>query len=92
MGAPSAAVGGLDLAQFRASNTKDRRLDACGTIGTRPCAIFDLDELAAGNSIGGLDLGRFRQLNASTPGPRCTSCTGTGSVPLPCVAGTAGAC
>ncbi len=92
VGLPSAPVGGLDLAQFRASNTEDRRFDTCGTINTRPCAIFDLDESAAGNPIGGLDLGRFRQLNAATPGPRCAACTGTGSVPLPCVAGTAGAC
>ena len=89
---PSAAVGGLDLAQYRASNTEDRRFDTCGTINTRPCAIFDLDEAAVGNSIGGLDFGRFRQLNAATPGPRCALCTGTGSVPLPCTAGTAGAC
>ena len=89
-GLPSQAVGGQDLAQFRASNTEDRRFDTCGTINTRPCAIFDLDEI--GNSIGGLDLGRFRQLNAATPGPRCAACTGTGSVLLPCIAGTAGTC
>jgi len=92
VGAPSSAVGGLDLSQYRASNTEDRRFDTCGTINTRACAIFDLDEAAAGNSIGGLDFGRFRQLNAATPGPRCAACTGTGSVPLPCTAGTAGAC
>ncbi len=92
VGAPSAPVGGLDLAQFRASSTEDRRFDTCGTANTRPCAIFDLDESVSGNAIGGLDLGRFRQLNAATPGPRCALCTGTGSVPLPCMAGTAGAC
>ncbi len=92
VGLPSAPVGGLDLAQFRASNTEDRRFDTCGTSNTRPCAIFDLDELPTGNPIGGLDLGRFRQLNAATPGPRCAACTGTGSVPLPCTAGTAGSC
>jgi hypothetical protein len=92
VGLPSANVGGLDLAQFRASNAEDRRFDTCGTANTRPCAIFDLDEAAAGNAIGGLDLGRFRQVNAATPGPRCAACTGTGSVPLPCTAGTAGTC
>ena len=30
-GTPAQAVGGLDLAQFRASNTEDRRNDTCGT-------------------------------------------------------------
>jgi hypothetical protein len=87
-------VGGLDLGQFRASNGDDRRTDVCGTIGTRPCAIFDLDENAptGGHTIGGLDLGRYRALSGVTPGPRCAACTGTGSVPLPCTAGTAGNC
>ncbi len=37
-------VGNGDLTEWRASNTKDRTLDQCGTVGTRPCAIFDLDE------------------------------------------------
>jgi hypothetical protein len=93
VGLPSQNVGGLDLGQFRTSNGEDRRFDTCGTAGgTRPCAIFDLDEAAVGNFIGGLDLGRFRQLSGSPPGPRCTACTGTGSVPLPCTAGTAGSC
>jgi len=92
-GTPAQAVGGLDLGQFRTSNTEDRRFDTCGTVGgVRPCAIFDLDEAAAGNAIGGLDLGRFRQLNTALPGPRCAACTGTGSVPLPCTAGTTGSC
>jgi glucose/arabinose dehydrogenase len=92
-GSPSAAVGGLDLGQFRTSSGEDRRSDTCGTVGgSRPCAIFDLDEAAAGDAIGGLDLGRFRQLSGATPGPRCAACTGTGSAPLPCTAGTAGSC
>jgi hypothetical protein len=92
-GLPSQNVGGLDLGQFRTSNGEDRRFDTCGTVGgTRPCAIFDLDEAAVGNFIGGLDLGRLRQLSGSPPGPRCAACTGTGSVPLPCTAGTAGTC
>ena len=73
-------VGGLDLGQFRTSSGEDRRFDTCGTVGgSRPCAIFDLDEAATGNAIGGLDLGRFRQLSGATPGPRCAACTGTGS-------------
>jgi hypothetical protein len=93
VGLPSQNVGGLDLGQFRTSNGEDRRFDTCGTAGgTRPCAIYDLDEAAVGNFIGGLDLGRLRQLSGTTPGPRCAACTGTGSVPLPCTAGTAGAC
>ena len=37
-------VGNGDLTEWRASNTKDRTLDQCGTVGTRPCAVFDLDE------------------------------------------------
>ena len=77
-------VGGLDLAQFRASNTQNRALDVCGTEGTRPCAIFDLNE--TGNVISGPDLGIFRALNTHPAGPRCAAC------PLPCQAGTAGAC
>ena len=93
VGSPSAVVGGLDLGMYRTSSGEDRRFDTCGTAGgSRPCAIFDLDEAAAGNSIGGLDLGRFRQLTGATPGPRCALCTGTGSVLLPCTAGTTGSC
>ncbi len=91
-GAPSGNVGPLDLGQYRASSGEDRRFDTCGTINTRPCAIFDLDEGAAANAIGPLDLGRFRAISGTTPGPRCAVCAGTGSVPLPCTAGTAGAC
>ena len=92
VGTPSQSVGGFDLGQFRASATKDRSYDTCGTVGTRPCAIFDLDESFAGNAIGGLDLARFRILAAKPPGPTCPTCTGTGSLTLPCTAGTAGSC
>jgi hypothetical protein len=93
VGLPSQNVGGLDLGQFRTSSGEDRRLDTCGTEGgSRPCAIFDLDETPVGNFIGGLDLGRFRQLSGSPPGPRCDACTGSDSVPLPCTAGTEGDC
>ena len=86
-GLPSQAVGGIDLGQFRSSNGEDRRFDTCGTgDGTRPCAIYDLDEAAAGNAIGALDLGRFRQLSSKTPGPKCGAC------PLPCTEGSSGSC
>ena len=78
------SVSGADLNQFRASNGKPRDGDTCGTNGTRPCAIFDLDETA--NSISGNDLTRFRLLNGLPPGPKCPSC------PLACTAGTAGSC
>ncbi|MFI5316756.1 MAG: FG-GAP-like repeat-containing protein [Myxococcota bacterium] len=77
-------VGGADLAEFRASNNKSRTGDTCGTTGTRPCAIFDLDE--TGTLIGGTDLTAFRALNNHLPGPKCAAC------PLPCTAGTAGTC
>jgi len=71
-GTGGGVVGGLDLAQFRASNSKSVSSSTCGTSGTLRCAIFDLDE--AGNTIGGLDLGRFRILNTSLPGPKCDAC------------------
>ena len=92
VGLPSQNVAGLDMGQFRTSQTKDRRFDNCGTSGTRPCAIFDLDEAATGNAIGGTDLARFRALTGGPPGPRCALCTGSGSALLPCTAGTAGTC
>ncbi len=86
VGTPAQSVGPLDLGQFRASSGDDRRFDTCGTLGTRPCATFDLDEAAAGNAIGPLDLGRFRQLAGQPPGPSCPSC------PLVCSAGLDGSC
>ena len=84
-GVTTAVVGAADLAQFRASNGKSRLNDNCGTTGTRPCAIFDLDEGTAA-VIGAGDLAVFRTLNGKAPGPKCTAC------PLPCQAGTAGTC
>jgi hypothetical protein len=77
-------VGPTDLIQFRASSSKSRNGDTCGTAGTNPCAIFDLDE--ASTLLGPADLGQFRLLNGKAPGPKCTAC------PLPCAAGTAGTC
>jgi hypothetical protein len=77
-------VGTGDIAQLRASSNKPRSGDTCGTAGTVPCAIFDLDELA--NSIGTGDLSVFRSLSGLPPGPKCPTC------PLTCSAGTAGTC
>ena len=83
-GVPGALVGAGDLVQFRASNGRDRATDTCGTTGTRPCAIFDLDEAAA--VIGAGDLARFRALNGKLPGPKCATC------PLSCTEGAEGTC
>ena len=77
-------VGTSDLTQFRASNTKSRTSDTCGTSGTRPCAIFDLDQ--SGTFIGTSDLIQFRAMNTKTPGPKCASC------PLVCEKGLQGSC
>jgi hypothetical protein len=83
-GVAGTIVNSSDLAQFRASNGKNRTTDSCGTIGTRPCAIYDLDE--TGLVLGSGDLARFRLLNGKVVGPRCASC------PLPCQAGATGFC
>jgi len=83
-GTTGAVVGSGDLGQFRASNGKSRTGDTCGTSGTEPCAIFDLDE--TGTVINAGDLGVFRALNGKVPGPKCATC------PLTCTAGTAGTC
>jgi glucose/arabinose dehydrogenase len=85
-----ALVGSADLAQFRASAGKSRVLDICGTSGSDPCAKFDLDE--SGALIGSADLTIYRARSGKASGPRCAACTGTGSVPLPCTAGTSGSC
>jgi hypothetical protein len=83
-GVAGAVVGAGDLTQFRASNGKNRTLDVCGTTGTRPCAIFDLDEAAT--VIGTGDLSTYRALSGKVPGPKCASC------PLACEAGASGTC
>jgi hypothetical protein len=77
-------VSSADLGQMRASIGKSRTVSTCGTVGTHPCAIFDLDETGAIINAG--DLGVFRALNGRLPGPKCASC------PLPCQAGTAATC
>ena len=73
-----------DLTEWRASNAKNRTFDQCGTLGTRPCAIFDLNE--SGLFISNGDLIQWRLLNTKAPGPKCPTC------PLACTAGTAGTC
>jgi hypothetical protein len=82
--AAGALVGPADLTQYRSANGKSRATDTCGTTQTRPCAIFDLDEI--GLLIGPADLGRFRALNGKVAGPKCTAC------PLVCEAGAQGSC
>ena len=75
-GVPGTIVDNSDYLQFQASNGRHRTQDICGTSGSMPCAIFDLNESAL--TIGGLDLGIFRAREGLAPGPRCASC------PLPC--------
>ena len=77
-------MGAADLGQFRTAIGKSRTVDSCGTAGTHPCAIYDLDE--SGAVINASDLGVFRSLNGKAPGPKCPTC------PLACQAGTAGTC
>ncbi|MEX2207645.1 MAG: PQQ-dependent sugar dehydrogenase [Myxococcota bacterium] len=85
-----------DSAQFKASIGALKAADTCGTAGDRPCAIFDINATnATESSAGGIsaaDTVRYRQLIGGAPGPRCALCTGTGSLLLPCTAGTAGSC
>jgi hypothetical protein len=82
--ATGAVVGAGDLVEFRTANGKARTASTCGTAGTHPCAIYDLDE--TGGVINANDLVVFRSLNGKLPGPKCPTC------PLPCQAGTAGTC
>ena len=71
--------------EWRASNTKNRTGDTCGTAGTHPCAIYDLDE--AGLFIANGRPGPVAAPeHASRAGPRCPTC------PLTCASGTAGTC
>ncbi|MFI5317135.1 MAG: hypothetical protein ACHQ6T_15650, partial [Myxococcota bacterium] len=89
-GTAGTLVGNPDLAQFRASFNKSRTGDTCGTSGTMPCAIFDLDEGSAA-LIGNPDLAQFRSLFNKVPGPKCAAC-GVDFTKLPCQAGTAATC
>ena len=55
-----------DLIEWRTANTKNRTLDQCGTAGTHPCAIYDLDE--TGLFISNGDLIQWRTLNTKAAG------------------------
>jgi hypothetical protein len=83
-------VGPADTAQYKASLTKSRTGDTCGTLGTRPCAIFDLNLTqntdAPGGNIGPADTARYKALLTFPAGPKCAAC------PLACTAGTTGSC
>jgi hypothetical protein len=94
--APNGTTTAADTAQYKPSVGKAKASDSCGTSALRPCAIFDINstnstESSAGG-IGAADTARYKVLLGKVPGPRCAACTGTGSVPLPCQAGTAGGC
>ncbi len=85
-----------DTAQYKLSVGQPKAGDTCGTGNIRPCAIFDINsanstESSAGG-IGAADTARYKLLIGSAPGPKCAACTGTGSLPLPCTAGTVGSC
>jgi hypothetical protein len=88
-------VNAADTAQFKSALGKSRIGDTCGTIGTRPCAIYDLnlnqntDNIA---NINAADTARFKTFLGFPAGPKCAACTGTGSIPLPCTAGATGNC
>jgi streptogramin lyase len=85
-----------DTAQYKASIGNAKVALTCGTPNVRPCAIFDLNSAnsteSSASGISAADTARYKLLIGSAPGPNCAACTGTGSVPLPCEAGTAGAC
>jgi hypothetical protein len=85
-----------DTTQYKASIGDLKASDVCGTPAVRPCATFDINSAnsteAATGGINAADTTRYKALLGSPPGPRCAACTGTGSVPLPCLAGTAGGC
>jgi len=83
-GTAGTITGSPDLGQMQHSLGHPRAVDTCGTSGTMPCAIFDLDEINAVINSG--DLGVWRSLNGKLPGPKCPTC------PLTCTAGTAGTC
>jgi len=89
-------VGPGDTAQYKASVGRDRRTNTCGTSGTLPCAIFDLnlDQNDDGiTTIGPEDTARYKLLVGSEPGPKCDLCTGSGAAsPLGCKAGANASC
>lgn len=82
-------VGPADTAQFKASIGKPASGDVCGTSGTLPCAIFDLNLTQHTDFVGNIspaDTARFKALLSSPPGPKCPTC------PLYCTAGISGSC
>ncbi|HTO55721.1 MAG TPA: thrombospondin type 3 repeat-containing protein [Myxococcota bacterium] len=82
-------VGPADTAQYRTALGKSRATDTCGTAGTTPCAIFDLNltqNTDNATNIGPADTARYRQLLGQPAGPKCAAC------PLPCQAGASGSC
>ncbi|MGH7291612.1 MAG: thrombospondin type 3 repeat-containing protein, partial [Myxococcota bacterium] len=91
----SVNVNGADTTQYKTAIGKSRTGDTCGTTGARPCAIFDVNQTQNTDGIGniqGADTSRYKTFIGFPPGPKCAACTGTGSVPLPCSAGTTGDC
>jgi hypothetical protein len=82
---PGTNVNLTDQSQMYESLGKNRTTDTCGSSGgTRPCAIFDLDEVSTNITL--QDQARVQSALGLPPGPRCAAC------PLPCAAGTAGTC
>jgi len=71
-GVGGSLVASSDLTQLRASSGKGVYALTCGTSGTVPCAVFDLDE--SGDVIDSADLTRFRALSGKVPGPKCATC------------------
>ncbi|MGI9610813.1 MAG: thrombospondin type 3 repeat-containing protein [Acidimicrobiia bacterium] len=80
------AIGGPDITEFSASIGKAVSSDLCGTSGTDPCAIYDLDE--TGLATGGPDITALSaQIGTShSATKRCPTC------PLDCTEGGAGNC
>jgi hypothetical protein len=96
---PGTSQGGnvspADTAQFMTAIGKSRANDNCGTGGTTPCAVFDLNlgqNTDNVTNISPADVARFKQLLDHPPGPKCALCTGATSGPLPCTAGAQGSC
>ncbi len=84
-GETGANVNAADREEMSAAMGKSRKGDLCGTLGSEPCAVFDLDERTVPN-INAADLARFKLLTGAPPGPKCPTC------PLACVAGTDASC
>ena len=91
----STNVNASDTQQFKASIGQSRVGDTCGTIHTRPCAIYDVNLTQNTDGVANInaaDTARFKTFIGFPPGPKCAACTGTGSATLPCTAGSTGNC